>query len=109
MLFYEDFGFVWFKIKFYAKNRQFSAFSYVMAKMIKFGWVLAKYFVSNHTNPKSLQNNILFLSYEKIFETKILVPWDLLRVPGAYLRNLRMKYFQTTFFSLSGVHMMALY
>ena len=72
-------------MKFYGKNRPFSAFSYVMAKMIKFGWFLAKYLVFNHTNPKSLQNNILFLSYEKNFETKLLVPWDLLRVPGAYI------------------------
>ena len=33
MLFYEDFWFMWLKLKFYAKNRPFSSFSYVMAKM----------------------------------------------------------------------------
>ena len=32
MLFNEDFGFIWLKMKFYAKNRSISAISYVMAK-----------------------------------------------------------------------------
>ena len=41
MLFYEDFGFMWLKLKFYAKNRPFSSFSFVMAKMVQFWWFLA--------------------------------------------------------------------
>ena len=35
MVFYEDFGFMWLKWKFYAKNRSISAFSYVVAKTVK--------------------------------------------------------------------------
>ena len=40
MVFYEDFGFMWLKWKFYAKNRSISAFSYLVAKTVKIRWFL---------------------------------------------------------------------
>ena len=60
----------------FAKNQQNLIILAITQENAENYLFLAKYLVFNHTNPKSLQNNILFLSYEKNFETKILVPWD---------------------------------
>ena len=69
MLFYEDFGFIWLKMKFYAKNRPFSSFFLCNGQN---GPILVVFGIKLHFLPHKskifIKYDLIFIKWEKIWD-----------------------------------------